>query len=104
MIKITMTFEIQVKQEGDWYIAGNADLDVYSQGRSEREAVDNVGEALELFFESCAERGSLMQVLSEAGLSPTIEPIEEEVPSRRWLDVALPAFGRTDAEALASPA
>ena len=45
------TFTARVWQEGDWYVAQCLEVDVASQGASEQEAVDNLREALELYFE-----------------------------------------------------
>lgn len=44
-------FTASVWREGDWYIAQCLDVDVASQGESESEALDNLREALELYFE-----------------------------------------------------
>lgn len=43
-------FRASVWQEDDWYIAQCLDVDVASQGESEEEALDNLREALELYF------------------------------------------------------
>jgi len=40
-----------VWKEEDWFIAQCAEVDVASHGRSEQEALDNLREALELYFE-----------------------------------------------------
>ena len=47
----TQTFTASISQEGDWFIAQCLEVDVSSQGKSEDEAVDNLREALELYFE-----------------------------------------------------
>jgi predicted RNase H-like HicB family nuclease len=44
-------FTASVWQEGDWYVAQCLDVDVASQGETEQEALDNLREALELYFE-----------------------------------------------------
>ena len=68
-------FEFQLpykmKQEGKWYIASCPILDIHSQGTTEAKAKNNLIEALQLFFESCFERGTLDQVLKESGFRPT---------------------------------
>ena len=66
-IAFEMKFHAEVKKEGRWYIARTPALDVYSQGATERKALDNLVEALQAFIESCFERGVLDQVLKEAG-------------------------------------
>jgi predicted RNase H-like HicB family nuclease len=38
-------------QESDWWVAQCIEIDVASQGRTESEALDNVREALDLYFE-----------------------------------------------------
>ncbi|MFI5273908.1 MAG: type II toxin-antitoxin system HicB family antitoxin [Ktedonobacterales bacterium] len=40
-----------VWREGDWYVAQCLEVDVASQGDSEDEALANLREALELYFE-----------------------------------------------------
>jgi predicted RNase H-like HicB family nuclease len=40
-----------VWQEGDWYVSQCLDVDVASQGETEEEALGNLKEALELYFE-----------------------------------------------------
>ncbi|HEX6797985.1 MAG TPA: hypothetical protein VF116_09770 [Ktedonobacterales bacterium] len=44
-------FTASTWREGDWYIAQCLDVDVASQGESEAEALDNLREALELYYE-----------------------------------------------------
>jgi predicted RNase H-like HicB family nuclease len=48
---MTQTYTARVWQEKDWFIAQCAEVDVASHGRSEQEALDNLREALELYFE-----------------------------------------------------
>jgi len=45
------SFAARVWQEGDWYVAQCLELDVASQGETEAEALSNLKEALELYFE-----------------------------------------------------
>ena len=47
----TQTFTASISQEDKWYIAQCLEVDVSSQGKSEDEAVNNLREALELYFE-----------------------------------------------------
>lgn len=44
-------FAASVWREGDWYVAQCLELDVASQGENEAEALSNLKEALELYFE-----------------------------------------------------
>lgn len=41
-----------VWQEGKWFVAQCLEVDVASQGETEQEALENLKEALELYFES----------------------------------------------------
>jgi predicted RNase H-like HicB family nuclease len=44
-------FTASITQEGEWYVAQCLEVDVASQGATENEALDNLREALELYFE-----------------------------------------------------
>ena len=67
--EISFGFRLPVNfsREGKWFIASCPLLDVRSQGTSEAKAKSNLVEALQLFIESCFERGTLHQVLEESG-------------------------------------
>jgi predicted RNase H-like HicB family nuclease len=45
------TFTARVWKEGKWYIAQCAQVDVASHGLTEKKALANLREALELYFE-----------------------------------------------------
>ena len=45
------TFTASVWREGSWVVAQCLEVDVASQGRTEEEALQNLKEALELYFE-----------------------------------------------------
>jgi predicted RNase H-like HicB family nuclease len=45
-------FAATVWCEGEWYVSQCLEVDVASQGESEDEALDNLKEALELYFEA----------------------------------------------------
>ncbi len=63
-------FTASITRENDWYVAQALEVDVASQGRTEDEAVDNLREALELFFEP---------------------PTPTKLPKIRKLEVEIPA-------------
>jgi predicted RNase H-like HicB family nuclease len=44
-------FAATVWREGDWYVSQCLEVDVASQGNSEEDALANLKEALELYFE-----------------------------------------------------
>jgi predicted RNase H-like HicB family nuclease len=43
--------KVYLWQECDWWVAQCLEIDVASQGRSEEDALNNLREALELYFE-----------------------------------------------------
>ena len=62
------TFSASVVQEGEWYVAQCLEVDIASQGATEAEALANLREALELYFEE-----------PRPTAPPRIEHIEVEV-------------------------
>ena len=48
---MTQKFTVSLWQEGVWFVAQCLEVDVASQGRSEEDALANLREALELYFE-----------------------------------------------------
>ena len=48
---MTRNFTASVWCEGDWYVAQCLEVDVASQGKTEQEALRNLEEALELYYE-----------------------------------------------------
>jgi predicted RNase H-like HicB family nuclease len=46
-----MKFTAAVTHEGEWYVARCLEVEVTSQGSTVDEAIDNLREALELYFE-----------------------------------------------------
>ncbi|KWW98272.1 hypothetical protein TH66_20360 [Carbonactinospora thermoautotrophica] len=51
MARGTLHLTAAVTREGDWYVARCLQVEVTSQGHSIEEALDNLREALELYFE-----------------------------------------------------
>jgi predicted RNase H-like HicB family nuclease len=62
------SFTARVWQEGEWFIAQCAEVDVASQGKTEDEALANLREALELYLEP-----------PTATIEPRIRSIEVDV-------------------------
>ena len=62
------SFPATVWREGDWFVAQCLDVDVASQGETEEEALANLKEALELYFE-----------LPQATRPPKVRMIEVEI-------------------------
>ena len=61
-------FAATVWREGDWYVSQCLEVDVASQGETEEEALANLKEALELYFET-----------HQATRPPKVRTIEVEV-------------------------
>ena len=70
-----------VKKEERYYVSICPILDVCSQGPTKKKALDNLKEAVQLFIESCFERGTLDKVLHECGLRPA--PLKPPASHRR---------------------
>jgi predicted RNase H-like HicB family nuclease len=65
---MTKAFTASVTIEDGWFVAQCLEVDVASQGASEQEAIANLREALELYFEP-----------PTATVAPRIVPIEIEL-------------------------
>lgn len=50
-IAMKRSFAATVWKEGDWFVSQCLEVDVASQGETEEEALANLREALELYFE-----------------------------------------------------
>ena len=73
-IKVELVGMIEKEKSGT-YTSYCPALDVYSMGKTKREARGNLIEAMELFIQDCFENDTLLQVLKESGFfrreSPT---------------------------------
>jgi predicted RNase H-like HicB family nuclease len=66
-----MRLTAAVTKDGDWYVARCLEVEVTSQGKTMEEALANLQEALELFFEDSP--------TIEPFPSPIIAPVEIEI-------------------------
>jgi predicted RNase H-like HicB family nuclease len=87
-IQFHVTVPATVEREDDVFVSCCPPLDVYSQGATEREALNNLVEALQLFFETSLEMGTLHQVLAECGFKQTKN--KQKMQSEDVIDVPLP--------------
>lgn len=62
---VRLTIEVSRGESGFW-LAGSPELDVYSQGETPDDARANAIEALTLFLDSVAEKGTLLEVLQQS--------------------------------------
>jgi predicted RNase H-like HicB family nuclease len=73
---MTESIQLEVKlkgvarREGRRWVAGCPSLNVYSQGETREQAQRCLEEAVEPWFESCLERGTLDRALQEVGFRP----------------------------------
>lgn len=92
-VRFEIKVPVRLHREGDWMIASCDMLDVHSQGEDENRALSNLTEALQLFLETCYERGTLDEVLLEQGFVPGEPPEASEMP---WLSVPVSLIARSE--------
>ena len=116
VISLNVRLEAAVRKEGSDWLAWCPSLDVMSQAESQEDAFSALKEAVELWFESCIDRGVLEEALAEAGFhraapgealpsganvvqvrqQPTLNtntPTVDEVgTSRGYIEVCIPAY------------
>ncbi len=105
LLKLEFRLPVKIEREGHWYISICPVLDVISQGKTRDEALTNLKQALQLFIESCIERGTLEQVLRESGFHRReIEESAEEIASddgQEYINVPFSLIAGKHAEARA---
>jgi predicted RNase H-like HicB family nuclease len=74
-MRIAMEFKVpaRIRKKGKWFISSCPLLDVHSQGHTSDEAQRNLVDALSSFLISCYERGTLDEVLRDAGFVPVAD-------------------------------
>src|SRR5437867_11651143 len=82
-VRMELIVPAVVRKKGKWYVSSCPLLDVHSQGRTEQEAKHNLIEALVEFLLSCFERGTLNELLREAGCVPVAEAPRHAAPVPR---------------------
>ena len=87
ILNIRLSFEIVKKEK--WYVASCQALDVFSQGKTEKQAKKNLRESLCLFLTSCVERGTLEAVLKECGFRHIPDSAPETKSQERYLSIPL---------------
>lgn len=66
-LEVSVRLRCFVRQEGDCWESGCPALDVYSQADDREGAKEALKEAVELWIDSCLERNTLHQALTELG-------------------------------------
>lgn len=99
-VRLTPQFEFSlpaiVKKRRKWYLAICPPLDIASQGPTKEKALDNLKDAVRGFLADCFERGTLEQVLREAGFVSARRPLSKRTQSSgvRWLTVPIALLAR----------
>jgi len=85
-----------VKKRQKWYLAVCQSLDVASQGPTKEKALDNLRDAIRGFLADCFERGTLDEVLQQAGFVSARKPLERvhHPTGAHWLTVPIALLPR----------
>jgi len=91
-IDFIMKLPLKLEKKGEWFISSCPIIDVYSQGKTAKEAKENIIDAVSLFFLSCFERGTLDAVFKECGFRPLMKkritkPLKEP---ENYINVSIP--------------
>jgi len=90
---IRISFEIKlpftIKKKANVYVSSCHILDIHTQGATEKEAKDNLSEALTLFFLTCIERGTLDAALKECGFKAMKHPVKFP-KDHRFIKIPIP--------------
>jgi predicted RNase H-like HicB family nuclease len=81
VVTIGVQLEAAFRQEGEYWLAWCLPLDVMTQAETKEAASIALKEAVELWFESCIERGVLEEALAEVGFRP-IKPRDHNQASK----------------------
>ena len=85
-----------LKKRRKWYLAVCQSLDVASQGPTKKKALDNLRDAIRGFLADCFERGTLDEVLRQAGFVSAGKPSERvhNPIGVHWLTVPIALLAR----------
>ena len=91
LMELSLPAKLTKREKG--VLASCPVLDVYSQGQTEEQALNNLAEALTAFLVSCFEAGTLDTVLKESGFRAFSGPVpveEARKTSPKMVKVPLP--------------
>jgi predicted RNase H-like HicB family nuclease len=72
-LSMILNLEALIRRKGKWHIARCDVFDVVTQGETAAKALANLKDAMREFLLSCFERGTIDEVLKDAGLMPVAE-------------------------------
>ena len=86
---IEMLFRLpyRLEREGNVYASICDDLDVRSQGSTKAEAGEMLVEALQLFLETCIQKGTVDAMLRDCGFRPMLDGEVQAGDGTGYLDV-----------------
>ncbi|MBI3660347.1 hypothetical protein HY230_07750 [Candidatus Acetothermia bacterium] len=87
----TLRLTAEVWREGNMYTAYCRELDLASCGHTVEEAWQNLHEVFEIFLEETSKKGTLRELLEEAGLISKGETIERAEHFIGQIELPLPA-------------
>jgi predicted RNase H-like HicB family nuclease len=84
-----------LKKRRKWYLAACPPLDIASQGETKQKALDNLRDAIRGFLADCYERGTLSEVLKQAGFVSARAPRRSRrIRSAHWLNIPIALLSR----------
>lgn len=75
----SVRLETRMQRDGREWVVWCPGIDVATQARTKKQAFESLREAVQLWFESCIERGVLAEALTEVGFEkvPANQPVPE---------------------------
>jgi len=64
---LELSFHIQIRRKGNWFLSSAPELDFISQGQTIEEARKNLLEVIQIQFQEMREMGTLQEYLAECG-------------------------------------
>jgi predicted RNase H-like HicB family nuclease len=90
-VTFTVSFPIEVKKEVQYYLASCPTLDVWACGNTQKSAVDNLKDTLQLFLTHCFDKGTLEIVLKGCGFTSLKKSLRRDAAYKiDDIDVPLP--------------
>lgn len=78
LIRFEVCMPYEIEKDGNANVSSCPPLDVFSQGDTEKEALENLVEAIQCFLESCLSRHVLDKVLSDLGFELAVSQEHNE--------------------------
>lgn len=77
----SVRLDTRMRRDGREWVVCCPSIDVATQARTKKKAMESLTEAVQLWFESCIERGVLDEALAEVGFNKV--PADQEIPENR---------------------